>query len=116
MFVEAKRHQPSVLYIPSILEWSRVLPESAKATFAALIESLTPSEPVLILALQDGSIEDLVKEDDRVRSWFGYSGDHYVEIAPSTLVSLYLSRAISHAMSDIDDSWNRSNDMHSLKA
>ncbi|KAJ9097629.1 hypothetical protein QFC21_004665 [Naganishia friedmannii] len=84
-FVEAKRHQPSVLYIPSILEWSRVLPESAKATFAALIESLTPSEPVLILALHDGSVEDLVKEDDRVRSWFGYSGDHYVEIAPSTI-------------------------------
>ncbi|KAJ9123951.1 hypothetical protein QFC22_000742 [Naganishia vaughanmartiniae] len=85
MFVEAKRHQPSVLYIPSVLEWSRVLPESAKATFAALIESLTPSEPVLILALHDGSIEDLAKEDDRVKSWFGYSGDHYVEIAPSTI-------------------------------
>lgn len=87
MFVEAKRHQPSVLYIPSILEWSRVLPESAKATFAALIESLTPSEPVLLLALHDGTVEDLVKEDDRIRSWFGYTGDHYVEIEASTLVS-----------------------------
>jgi hypothetical protein len=114
MFVEAKRHQPSVLYIPSILEWSRVLPESAKATFAALMESLTPSEPVLILALHDGSVEDLVKEDDRVKSWFGYSGDHYVEIAPSNIVSL--SEISFRAAPDVDDSWNRNNGMHFSKA
>jgi hypothetical protein len=89
--VEAKRHQPSVLYIPSILEWSRVLPESAKAVFAALIESLTPSDPVLLLALHDGTIEELAKEDFRIRSWFGYSGDHFVEIDMSTEVSLVSS-------------------------
>lgn len=87
MFVEAKRHQPSVLYIPSILEWSRVLPESAKATFAALIESLTPSDPVLLLALHDGTVEELAKLDYRIRSWFGYSGEHFVEIEVSTPVS-----------------------------
>lgn len=109
MFVEAKRHQPSVLYIPAILEWSRVLPESAKATFAALMDGLTPSDPVLLLALHDGPVEELAEEDARVKSWFGYTGEHYVGIEPSTLVSE------AAANNTLADGSNRNNEPPSLQ-
>lgn len=77
MFVEAKRHQPSILYIPALIEWSLVLTETAKATFAALLDSLTPEEPVMVVALVDGDLDGIPAD---VRSWFGYSGDNFIEL------------------------------------
>lgn len=77
MFVEAKRHQPSILYIPALVEWSLVLTDSAKATFGALLDSLTPEEPVMLVALVDGEVNDVPAD---VRSWFGYTGTNCIEL------------------------------------
>ncbi len=74
-FVEAKRHQPSVLYIPSLLEWSTHLAESTLAMFATLLDSLSTSEPVLVFAFVDGNVEDLPVG---VRDWFGKTDDNEV--------------------------------------
>jgi SpoVK/Ycf46/Vps4 family AAA+-type ATPase len=83
MFVEAKRHQPSVLYIPSLVEWSNTLAETSRATVGALLDSLGSSEPVLLLALVDG---DLAEVPYDVRSWFGYTGDNAIHLDKPSLV------------------------------
>lgn len=86
MFVEAKRHQPSVLYIPSLIEWSNTLAETSRATVGALLDSLGASEPVLLLALVDGDLDDVPYD---VRSWFGYTGNNAIFLDKPTLVSIY---------------------------
>ncbi len=77
MFVEAKRHQPSVLYIPSILDWAAIMPDTAKITFSALLDSLTPTEPVLVLALLEGKVEDIPPQ---IRQWFGVASENLYQL------------------------------------
>ncbi|KAI9632145.1 putative TAT-binding protein [Dioszegia hungarica] len=67
LFIEAKRHQPSILYIPSLVSWSATLSDSAKSTFKSLLDGIAPSEPVLLLGVAE--TENL---DGEVRSWFGW--------------------------------------------
>lgn len=83
MFVEAKRHQPSVLYIPGLSQWASVLSSSAKATFTTLLDSLTPSEPVIIIAFMD---EPLNMLDEDVKNWFGRMGKNLIELLPPNKV------------------------------
>jgi SpoVK/Ycf46/Vps4 family AAA+-type ATPase len=85
MFVEAKRHQPSVLYIPALSQWSTVLTPTAKATFGTLLDSLTPSEPVIVIAFMD---EPLVTLDHEITSWFGRMGDNLIGLQAPDIVSL----------------------------
>lgn len=85
MFIEAKRHQPSVLFIPSLLEWASVMTDTAKATFGALLDSLTPSEPVLVLALLKGDVADIPAD---IKEWFGFMGGNYIELFFPDKVSL----------------------------
>lgn len=84
MFVEAKRHQPSVLYIPALSQWSAVLTPSAKATFGTLLDSLTPSEPVIVIAFME---EPLAALEDEIKSWFGRMRENLIELQAPTLVS-----------------------------
>jgi SpoVK/Ycf46/Vps4 family AAA+-type ATPase len=77
MFVEAKRHQPSVLYIPALNQWSAVLTPTAKATFGALLDSLTPAEPIIVIAFMDEPVDEL---DADVRDWFGRMNDNCIEL------------------------------------
>ncbi|EIW73387.1 hypothetical protein TREMEDRAFT_70962 [Tremella mesenterica DSM 1558] len=81
-FVEAKRHQPSIIYIPSLAQWAATLSEVARATVKALLDSVPPSDPVLLLALVDGSLETLPRD---VREWFGHSYENRVELIPPTV-------------------------------
>ncbi|KAG8218228.1 AAA-domain-containing protein [Butyriboletus roseoflavus] len=68
LFIEAKRHQPSVIYIPSLLGWCAAVQEVARTTVRAMLDSLAPTDPVLLLAIVDGSFSSLPHD---VRSWFG---------------------------------------------
>ncbi|SCU98645.1 LAMI_0F15676g1_1 [Lachancea mirantina] len=54
IFIEARRRQPSILYIPDTELWLRCLPEGAILTFASLCRSLKSSEQVLVLAIANG--------------------------------------------------------------
>lgn len=83
MFVEAKRHQPSVLYIPGLTQWAAALSPTARATFSTLLDSLTPSEPVIIIALMD---EPLTELDDDLSSWFGRMGENLIGLRPPSQV------------------------------
>ncbi|PWY98015.1 AAA-domain-containing protein [Testicularia cyperi] len=78
LFVEAKRHKPSVLYIPGLVHWSRSVSDSVKTTFKALLDGLTDADPVMLLGLAEAPLDEL---DDEVRSWFDFLDDDVVEVA-----------------------------------
>lgn len=68
LFVEAKRHAPSIIYIPSLATWCSALPETARTLVADSLESLDPTEPILLLAVHSGNFKQLPRD---VRKWFG---------------------------------------------
>ncbi|CDW99484.1 hypothetical protein [Sporisorium scitamineum] len=77
LFVEAKRHKPSVLYIPGLVHWSHSVSESVKTTFKALLDGLTDADPVMLLGIAEAPLDEL---DDEVHSWFNFLDDDVVEI------------------------------------
>lgn len=52
-FLEARKRQPSVLYIPNLEIWSRAVPESVILTLSALLRSLQGDERILLLAVSE---------------------------------------------------------------
>jgi len=81
LFVEAKRHQPSVIYIPSLLGWCAAVPETSRSTVRAMLETLLPTDPILLLAVVDGPFSALPKD---VKMWFGPSKDNRVHLVAPT--------------------------------
>ncbi|KII83379.1 hypothetical protein PLICRDRAFT_148152 [Plicaturopsis crispa FD-325 SS-3] len=77
LFVEAKRHQPSVIYIPSLVGWCAAVSETSRSTVRAMLETLAPTDPILLLAVVDGPYSALPRD---VRSWFGPTKDNRVEL------------------------------------
>lgn len=61
-FVEARRHQPSVILIPNIDLWYGVVPYSAKALLVSLLNSLKSNEKILFLGVAESTISDLNPE------------------------------------------------------
>ncbi|KAJ7165878.1 AAA-domain-containing protein [Mycena filopes] len=81
LFVEAKRHAPAVVYIPALRGWCAAVSETARATVRAMLDTLAPADPVLLLAVVDGRFSDLPRD---VRAWFGVGAGGRVELgAPS---------------------------------
>lgn len=69
-FIEARRHQPSIIFIPNIDTWFDVMPHSAKAILAGLLRNLRSNEKILLLGISDTHLDDL---DSEVKSVLGYS-------------------------------------------
>ncbi|SCV02465.1 LAME_0H01134g1_1 [Lachancea meyersii CBS 8951] len=63
-FTEARRRQPSVLYIPNIEIWILTVPESAILTLASLLGTLKTTERVMLLAVANGLKERDFSEGD----------------------------------------------------
>jgi SpoVK/Ycf46/Vps4 family AAA+-type ATPase len=86
LFVEAKRHQPSVIFIPSLNQWSAAISDTARSTLNALLDGVPSSDPILILALVDGEVRDLPRD---LRSWFGLGRENRLTLeGPSTVCPL----------------------------
>jgi hypothetical protein len=68
LFIEAKRHVPSIIYIPSLTALCASLPETCRALVADSLAALEPHEPILLLAIMTGSLKSLPRD---VRAWFG---------------------------------------------
>ncbi|KAK7053794.1 AAA-domain-containing protein [Favolaschia claudopus] len=83
LFVEAKRHAPAVVYIPALLGWCAAVSETARATVRAMLDTLAPADPVLLLAVVDGRFADLPRD---VRAWFGVGGGGRVELSVPSAV------------------------------
>lgn len=82
LFVEAKRHQPSVIYIPSLAGWCAAVTETARTTVRAMLDTLAPTDPVLLLAVVDGAFTQLPRD---VRQWFGPNRENRVGLtSPNT--------------------------------
>ncbi|KAJ7083103.1 AAA-domain-containing protein [Mycena belliarum] len=77
LFVEAKRHAPAVVYIPALRGWCAAVSETARATVRAMLDTLAPADPVLLLAVVDGHFSDLPRD---VRAWFGVGAGGRVEL------------------------------------
>ncbi|CCE65572.1 hypothetical protein TPHA_0L02210 [Tetrapisispora phaffii CBS 4417] len=50
-FVEARKRQPAVIYIPNLDIWCRTIPENVIMTLATLLGSLENSEKILLLGI-----------------------------------------------------------------
>lgn len=81
LFIEAKRHKPSILFIPNLITWSHSVSETVRATIKGLLDGLDPSDPILLLAIVDGSLSELPGD---VRSWFGFVKGNRVMMKKST--------------------------------
>ncbi|KAG5642143.1 hypothetical protein DXG03_003573 [Asterophora parasitica] len=79
LFVEAKRHQPSVIYIPSVLGWCAAVSETSRSTLRAMLDTLAPTDPILLLVVVDGDYSDLPHD---VKAWFGPSKDNRIALFP----------------------------------
>jgi SpoVK/Ycf46/Vps4 family AAA+-type ATPase len=80
-FIEARRHKPSIIYIPNIDIWFNTLPESAKATLAGLLRSVSSNERILLLGISEVPLEQL---DDGLKYLFGISDSNFVELELSS--------------------------------
>lgn len=76
-FHEARRLKPSVLLVPEIDRWATLLPDTTRAAFGALLDTLAPNDPVLLVGVSSLPFIELAPE---VRSWFG--------IVPATRVAV----------------------------
>lgn len=76
-FIEARRHQPSIIFIPNIDIWYLTLPESAKSTFESLLRSLKSNERIMLLGLSECELNEI---DGGLRHLFGLLNDNYYEL------------------------------------
>lgn len=85
LFVEAKRHKPSILFIPSLLTWVQTVNDTVRMTIKGLLEGLDASDPILLLAVVDGQVSELPSD---VRAWFGFGkGNRIMMAAPGAVSS-----------------------------
>lgn len=69
-FIEARRHQPSIIFISNIDTWFEVMPHSAKAILAGLLRNLRSNEKILLLGIADRHIDEL---DAEIKAVLGYT-------------------------------------------
>jgi len=92
-----KRHKPSVIYIPNMELWFKTISDVARETFMTLIRGISPSDPILLLALVESPISQL---DPDLRAMFGYSLQNRVEVATPSQESRYTY--FSNALMNLD--------------
>ena len=61
--------------------WCAAVSETTRTTVRAMLDTLAPTDPVLLLAVVDGSFLSLPRD---VRAWFGPTRDNRVELASPT--------------------------------
>jgi len=86
LFVEVKRHKPSVIYVPNMDLWFRTISDAARETFMTLIRGISPSDPILLLGLVESPLGQV---DPDLRAIFGYSLQNRVEVSSPARVILF---------------------------
>ncbi|KAI9166696.1 Tat-binding-like protein 7 [Paramyrothecium foliicola] len=79
LFTEVRRHKPSVIYLPNVNAWYATLKDTAALiTFQTMLNSIPPTDPVLLLATAECEKSDLSNE--LFRMFFGFSRKNRMEI------------------------------------
>lgn len=91
LFVEAKRHKPSILFIPSLVTWCSSVTETVRSTVKGLLDGLDPSDPILLLAIVDGPLTELPGD---VRAWFGFVKGNRVVMGKPSSVGLFRASSL----------------------
>ena len=73
LFNEAKRHKPSVMYIPDVNNWYETVGPAVTKLFTGLLRSLPPNDPVLLLGIMEQEGEEDRANEQMMRDLFGYS-------------------------------------------
>lgn len=73
LFEEVKRHKPSVIYLPNIDIWYETMGMQVIRTFNALLKSLSPTDPVLVLGVMELKSRDEKPNPDMMRELFSRS-------------------------------------------
>jgi len=77
-FIEARRHQPSIIFIPNVDIWYSAISDSSKATLSGLLRSVGSNERILLLGLSETPFDEL---DVGLRSLFGLSKMNHVDLS-----------------------------------
>lgn len=86
LFAEARRHKPSVIYIPNVDIWYRTVGDAVISTFVGLLRSLPPTDPVLLLGVleTDGYVDPRM-----IQGLFGFSRRNLYDIVRPGRVSTH---------------------------
>lgn len=60
------------------MHWCTTIPETARSTVRAMLDTLAPTEPILLLAIVDGPFSSLPRD---VRTWFGPTSHNRLELS-----------------------------------
>jgi len=71
LFVEVKRHKPSVVFIPDVDTWYSSIGQQGLITFKSLLGSIPANDPVLLLGVTSSELEDL--DPTLLHDLFGFS-------------------------------------------
>ena len=85
LFAEVKRHKPSVIYLPAIETWYHTLGDAVITTFVSMLNSIPPTDPVLVLGITDSPTSKV--DPDLVRKLFGFSRNNQFNIPRPSRVS-----------------------------
>ncbi|CCG83104.2 putative AAA family ATPase [Taphrina deformans PYCC 5710] len=76
-FTEAKRHKPSILFMPCIELWFQTASDSVVSTLRSLLSTIGPNEPLLLLAISDTVRSRL---PTRITEFFGHNSISNIHI------------------------------------
>ncbi|KAL8770673.1 MAG: hypothetical protein Q9209_003741 [Squamulea sp. 1 TL-2023] len=80
LFAEVRRHKPSVIYLPSIDIWFRTVGEAVISTFTGLLQTLAPTDPVMLLGILECNLNQV--DPELAKIFFGYSRRNQYEVRP----------------------------------
>ncbi|KAJ5246998.1 hypothetical protein N7468_001981 [Penicillium chermesinum] len=79
LFAEVQRHKPSVIYIPNIQSWANTVGPAVITTFLGLLQSLPPTDPILLLGVLESSEDEV--DAGLLKKMFGYSQKNVFDVS-----------------------------------
>ncbi|WVW81401.1 hypothetical protein I302_103394 [Kwoniella bestiolae CBS 10118] len=77
LIIEAKRHQPSIIFVPSLSAWETTISDTTRATIRTLLDGISPSDPILLLGVSDANVDELPVD---VRGLFGFGPENRIAL------------------------------------
>lgn len=80
LFNEAKRHKPSVIYIPAVNIWYESLPEAALRMFHMMLRDIQANEPILLLGVMEQENENDRLNPRMMKDLFPYTSKNVYDL------------------------------------